>query len=203
MLTRVKENSGMLVLAGAAGVALGAAMPSLLRRFARNSTGNSSHSQSAASSSTSVSASSQQQLSLPVEHCLYNVRISCERIVQLAKHVSLDAAAIETESAALASFKTDLAPWDVSYHFCDRQSDLTAQYVLVLDAMNFCFWPLQGSLQFHISMLPSLSRFFENAKMKFFHPLQTDSCMSMTIRIRVRLVGRLAEERAAQRSTRF
>lgn len=130
VLTRAKENSGMLVLAGAAGVALGAALPSLIRRFGKKN------------SSTAAATSSS---ALPTEHCLTNVRASCERIMSLAQHVSLDEAAIESESAALAAtYKSDLAPWDVAYHFCDRQSDLTAQYVLVLDALNFCFWPLQG-----------------------------------------------------------
>jgi hypothetical protein len=28
-----------------------------------------------------------------------------------------------------------------NYHYADG-TDLTAQYVFVLDALNFCFWPL-------------------------------------------------------------
>lgn len=33
--------------------------------------------------------------------------------------------------------------WAADYHYADG-TDLTAQYVFVLDAVNFCFWPLEG-----------------------------------------------------------
>lgn len=42
-------------------------------------------------------------------------------------------------------YSTKILPpnWAQSYHFSDG-TDLTAQYCLVLDSINFCFWPLPG-----------------------------------------------------------
>jgi hypothetical protein len=72
------------------------------------------------------------------------VRASCARVVAAARDVAID-------DAALARFATSFggsfaAPeWSAGdFHFGDdvvTGGALTAQYILVLDALNFCFWP--------------------------------------------------------------
>ena len=66
-------------------------------------------------------------------------------------HVWLDEQRLGEELSAhpdlysLAALPPSWAQW---YHYCDTSSDVglqqTAQYVFVLDALNFCFWPLAG-----------------------------------------------------------
>ena len=42
--------------------------------------------------------------------------------------------------------------WDCGYHFFDSSDiETTAQYILVLDALNFCFWPLPDYQYEHLA----------------------------------------------------
>lgn len=60
----------------------------------------------------------------------------------------IDEAQLEKElSENGGAYTTDVLPlsWAQDYHFCDElDPETTAQYVLVLDALNFCFWPAPG-----------------------------------------------------------
>ena len=71
------------------------------------------------------------------------VRTSCAWVVSQAQHVSINAEALAVFAAELAASST--TPPDFSeWHYTDDVASggrLTAQYVLVLDALNFCFWP--------------------------------------------------------------
>jgi len=61
-----------------------------------------------------------------------------------APHVVLDEEQLRAEIKAHPDkYSPNVLPpsWDQHYHFSDG-TDLTAQYVLVLDGLNFCFWPL-------------------------------------------------------------
>ena len=83
--------------------------------------------------------------------CLVDVRASTALVMQIASMqanpaVRIDAAAIDAEISSHSSlYTTDKLPpsWAADYHYCDG-TDLTAQYVFVLDAVNFCFWPMEG-----------------------------------------------------------
>eukprot|EP00808_Paulinella_micropora_P001096 g16979.t1 len=93
-------------------------------------------------------ASSHEQDSLEEESPLALVRRSCWELAEVAQSVHIDHAALQaelTQHTALYS-RAALPPnWAQSYHFQHAERpDLTAQYVLVLDALNFCFWPLEG-----------------------------------------------------------
>ena len=80
-----------------------------------------------------------------------HVRASCERIVRLASHVTINDAAIAQEMGKPDWDLTASSQWGAcDFHFCDG-TDLTAQYVLVLDALNFCFWPLDGYEYHHLA----------------------------------------------------
>ncbi len=70
------------------------------------------------------------------------VRESTAAIVSGARHVKIDPEAIDALARRLS--KASKSPgWDASVHFSDG-NPLTAQYLLVLDALNFCFWPDPG-----------------------------------------------------------
>ncbi len=66
------------------------------------------------------------------------VRTGSRWILSRARRVRLDPVRI----AALAERLRDLPPvaWEGRYHFRGEE-ELTLRYLLVLDALNFCFWP--------------------------------------------------------------
>lgn len=82
------------------------------------------------------------------------VRASTAAIVAGAELVRIDLGAVESLAERLAEAQAPVpapapapasAPsrWDASVHFFDG-GPLSAQYLLVLDALNFCFWPDPG-----------------------------------------------------------
>lgn len=68
------------------------------------------------------------------------VRTTTAEVVRLARHVHIDPVALERLARELAAGRRQPAGWDDVHHFRDG-GPLTAQYLLVLDALNFCFWP--------------------------------------------------------------
>jgi Queuosine salvage protein len=62
-------------------------------------------------------------------------------------HVTINQDQLAKELSDNAShYDADRLPpsWAQDYHFWDeKDADKTAQYILVLDALNFCFWPLE------------------------------------------------------------
>jgi len=101
-----------------------------------------------------------------------DIRRSCARAVALiAKEtdplVTIDEAALKRELATNAdaySEKCIPPDWAQDYHYFDG-TDLTAQYILVLDALNFCFWPLPEYEYNHLAS--SLKRTLERDRHSF------------------------------------
>jgi len=81
--------------------------------------------------------------------CLDDIRTTTERVTSLAKQVSIDEGALFrlASDIATAAKGSDRIQWDKETHYWDGQ-DLTAQYLLVLDALNFCFWPSDGAWEY-------------------------------------------------------
>jgi hypothetical protein len=83
---------------------------------------------------------------------LQAVRDSCARVASQAVHVSLDDAAIEAYAASIHAVDGKIlmegVEWDASgWHYnldADSGGDRTCQYIFVMDALNFCFWPSPG-----------------------------------------------------------
>jgi hypothetical protein len=79
------------------------------------------------------------------EHTAVNqVKESARTVTEEARHVSISKAAIKRFVTKLTDedLKEMMAPtaYDSSIHFVDG-TWRTVQYLLVLDALNFCFWP--------------------------------------------------------------
>lgn len=64
-------------------------------------------------------------------------------IVEAARLVELDYAAVERLATALAGSPLTVPPWNVAYHWSDG-GPRTANTTLLLDALNFCFWADPG-----------------------------------------------------------
>jgi hypothetical protein len=67
------------------------------------------------------------------------VLASTRPVVEWARSVRIDEAALERTAGELAALHADPPVWDDSLHFRDG-SWRTAGWVLALDALNFCFW---------------------------------------------------------------
>lgn len=84
----------------------------------------------------------------------FAVRQSAEWVLSQAQLVSIDAQGLEWLAASLAAAAPRLSPasFDRQLHFWDpNQPELVAQYLLVLDALNFCFWPQEGLEYEHLA----------------------------------------------------
>eukprot|EP01133_Synstelium_polycarpum_P001522 gene1522-1778_t len=92
------------------------------------------------------------------------IRTSTAYVTELAKHVTVNDAHLERECTLFLEKhreKPHKEVWaDNDFHFCDvdrKQADpqhetylseLTAKYIIVLDALNHCFWP-DNTLEYH------------------------------------------------------
>ena len=79
-----------------------------------------------------------------------------EEVLKTAKYVSAKSQAVGLDKEALIRFCGTLVqqgikvtPWDNRYHFRGSDEE-TVAYLLVLDSLNFCFWPPLGSLKWEI-----------------------------------------------------
>ena len=61
---------------------------------------------------------------------------------------------LAADLASKATLQLEGVAWDASgWHYCadaSQQGPLTCQYVFVLDALNFCFWPSSQGLEYDI-----------------------------------------------------
>lgn len=64
-------------------------------------------------------------------------------VAEKGRLVQIDRQALARFSGRLLEDEIEAAPWDPLYHFCDG-TEGTVSYLLVLDSLNFCFWPPQG-----------------------------------------------------------
>ncbi|PRW33671.1 UPF0553 -like [Chlorella sorokiniana] len=84
----------------------------------------------------------------------FAVRQSAEWVVSQAQLVTIDAASLQRLAASLADAAPSFSPasFDRQLHFWDPANpELVAQFLLVLDALNFCFWPQEGLEYEHLA----------------------------------------------------
>ena len=83
---------------------------------------------------------------------LASVRSSCQRVADAAGSVFINDDAIEVAADDILSHKSENSltshniDWNNGWHYCADApgGPLTCQYIFVLDALNFCFWPTDG-----------------------------------------------------------
>ena len=83
---------------------------------------------------------------------LTSVRETCREVVAQATNVSIAISAIEEHASKIGDsmvgdFSKDVE-WDAQgWHYSadvPTLGPLTVQYILVMDSLNFCFWPTAG-----------------------------------------------------------
>jgi len=81
------------------------------------------------------------------------IQESTKWVVSQAQHVKLgDKGAFESAAASLveSGATTSIPSWlDGDFHFFDG-SVATYNYIFVVDALNFCFWPSESGLEYDV-----------------------------------------------------
>jgi hypothetical protein len=89
-------------------------------------------------------------LALPLPtHDPLGVLRSTLPVVQQARQVRLDLERVEALAARWAQEGWHTAPWDATLHFNDG-TERTLNWMLLVDAMNFCFWGEKGQLRWAV-----------------------------------------------------
>lgn len=68
---------------------------------------------------------------------------TAKNVAEMSRQVRIDKQALVRFSRKLVEDRIQAPPWNYLYHFCDRGED-TVSYLLILDSLNFCFWPASG-----------------------------------------------------------
>ncbi len=70
-------------------------------------------------------------------------------VAEKSRHVQIAKQALVGFSRKLLADGIEVPRWNCLYHFCGKGEE-TVSYLLVLDSLNFCFWPVAGKAKWEI-----------------------------------------------------
>lgn len=70
---------------------------------------------------------------------------SCQTVVERAQHVAIDQGGLTALAQQLATEAEPVTDWSPDLHPIGRNAAEVANLVLVVDALNFCFWSVPGA----------------------------------------------------------
>lgn len=68
---------------------------------------------------------------------------TAKNVAEKSRQVRIDKKALIRFSRKLLEDRIEVPAWNCLYHFCSRSEEMIS-YLLVLDSLNFCFWPESG-----------------------------------------------------------
>lgn len=68
---------------------------------------------------------------------------TAKNVAEKSRQVRIDKQALVRFSRKLVQDRVKVPPWNYLYHFCGRSEEMVS-YLLVVDSLNFCFWPASG-----------------------------------------------------------
>ncbi len=80
---------------------------------------------------------------------MLEVLTTAREVSEKSIHVHIDKAALKVFSKVLLSREVAPGTWEPEYHFAG-ESESMVSYLLVLDTLNFCFWPKKGEARWEI-----------------------------------------------------
>jgi len=80
---------------------------------------------------------------------MWEVLTSARSVAEKSRHVWIDKQSIVHFSQKLLPEEIKTPPWNSHYHFYDGGKE-TVAYLLILDSLNFCFWPPPGKPRWEI-----------------------------------------------------
>jgi hypothetical protein len=82
---------------------------------------------------------------------MHEVIETTRKVSRRSRFVRIDPDAVIRFARTGAEKTIEIPPWDTHCHFSGPE-DLTVSYILVLDTINFCFWPESGSRRWEIAV---------------------------------------------------
>lgn len=82
---------------------------------------------------------------------MFEVLESTAFVARQSRSVRIDPAALSVFAERLAKEVPPLPIWDTAHHFAGP-ADQVAAYILVLDTINFCFWPPPGKPRWEVNI---------------------------------------------------
>ncbi len=80
---------------------------------------------------------------------MWEVLRTVKEVADKSFHVRLDNQAAIAFARKLEKEKIAIPSWNTLCHFQGKEEDLAA-YLLVLDSINFCFWPAPGNPKWEV-----------------------------------------------------
>jgi len=74
---------------------------------------------------------------------MWEVLETAKDVAEMSCQVRIDEEALVRFSRKMLKDRVKVPPWECCYHICGSGED-TVAYLLVLDSLNFCFWPASG-----------------------------------------------------------
>ncbi len=81
---------------------------------------------------------------------MFEVLETVKNVAEKSRHVRINHKALKNFSQELAERYTPISPWDAEHHFQGTEEE-TIAYLLVMDTVNFCFWPPPGQKKWEIT----------------------------------------------------
>jgi hypothetical protein len=81
---------------------------------------------------------------------MFEVLATAKNVAEKSRHVRINHEALKKFSQELAESITPTPAWDAEHHFQGNDEE-TVAYLLVVDTINFCFWPPPGSEKWEIT----------------------------------------------------
>ena len=109
-------------------------------------------------------------------------------VLETAKKVAAESLKVQIDGQALRRFSKKLGekgpPWENIYHFHDG-GEKTVFYLLVLDTLNFCFWPAPEAMKWEIE--------YKSRKLSGYYALAASLKQALESGIPIDRAGFLAE----------
>lgn len=86
---------------------------------------------------------------------MHEVLESARFVSDHSRFARINRAALRRFAADLLQNEIRLPAWDEKYHYFDG-GEKTVAYLMVLDTLNFCFWPCPGRTKWEISFGPEI-----------------------------------------------
>lgn len=80
---------------------------------------------------------------------MWEVLKTAQEVAGKSCSVKIDEQVLINFAAKLRTEKIALPAWNTIYHFCGKKEE-TIAYLLVLDSINFCFWPALGTPKWEV-----------------------------------------------------
>ena len=93
---------------------------------------------------------------------MWKVLATAKNVAEKSRQVRIDKKALVRFSRKLVEERIKVPPWNCPYHFCGGGEEMVS-YLLVLDSLNFCFWPASGNDTWEIE--------YESSRLSGYHAL--------------------------------